>query len=695
MYQNVLITLDYLEDNHYDAIFIGAGGAGLMLLHALHIKGWMTNRKVLVIEPDAKNTNDRTWCFWSDGTDTLWQQHQSLISHSWENVFNGIDCIESLSPYRYSQIRSADFYAAMKHLVDPQVTWLSQHTDAVELAEGITKVTVLGKTYAAPLVFDSRPLSTQEFEDRTTVYDTLWQSFYGFRVQTTEPFTKNTCTLMDFEVAQDAATQFVYTLPTGSHNGLIELTRFGKDIIKAENAETILKEYIGSRYGHFSIIETEVGRIPMTLALNPKEQFHPTYSSLIPLGIRAGVVKSTTGYAFKNMAEHANCIAEAVIANAPIPTPYHPSRFIFYDKLLLRVLSNRPELGKPIFQKLFHKKNTASILRFLDEKTTPRQDINIILSLPYFPFINALIAISFQSLVLKATNLFKSSTALSFRIAILTVILSILYTYQPNILNIISPWLLLLGLIFPGIPHGAIDHWVALDGKMNGKRVFNFTVKYIAVMLVVGLLWWIIPALGFSLFIAYSAWHFGETDLRDWDAYSPFRSVMWGLGVLGTILFGHYTSLSPYMTWYQLDAYYIAIDSYQSLLLYISIMAMGISGLMIPKKTFGSWLATFLVVIIGLNLPLLLAFALYFVGCHSFRGWYHLRKGLRSNTASLIRKATPFSLGAWVLGLVVFLLANCLNLNLSNSWPLIFAFIAAISAPHVWMMHVMYGKDSR
>ncbi len=684
-----------VEEIACDAIFLGAGGAGLLLLHELHQKGWLANRKVVVVEPDAKNTNDRTWCFWSDGSDALGQQHQSLVSHSWENVFNGIDRTESLSPYRYSQIRSADFYAAMKKLINPHVVWLPHHSDVVEEAVGASKVTVQGKIYSAPLVFDSRPFSAQEFQHHTAGSDTLWQSFHGFRVQTSEPFTENTCTLMDFEVPQDGATQFVYTLPTGVRAGLIEVTRFGQDIIKAENAEAILHEYIGSRYGDFSIIETEVSRIPMTLALNSKDRWHPAGKSLIPIGTRAGVVKSTTGYAFKNMADHAAVMADAIRANAPIPTAYHSSRFAFYDQLLLRVLISRPELGKPIFQQLFDKQSTATVLRFLDEKTTLRQDIRILLRLPYFPFLRALLAVSFETLFPEASNSSGRSTWLSFRIAILAVVLAILHAFQPDLLNLISPWLLLIGLIFPGIPHGAIDHWIALDGKMNTKRVLKFSLRYIAVMLAVGLLWWLIPVVGFTLFIAYSAWHFGETDFRDWNAYTPFRAVLWGSGVLGTILFGHYTSLAPYMAWYQLDAYYGALEAYHSILLFSSIAAMGISGLLIPKKAFGSWLATALVVLVGLYLPLLLAFALYFVGCHSFRGWFHLREGLRTNTASLIRKAAPFTLGAWLLGIAVLLSAIYLDLNLSNFWPLIFAFIAAISAPHVWMMHVMYGRAAK
>ena len=50
---------------NYDFAILGGGAAGLSL--ALELVGSeLQNKSILIVEKDAKNTNDRTWCFWSD-----------------------------------------------------------------------------------------------------------------------------------------------------------------------------------------------------------------------------------------------------------------------------------------------------------------------------------------------------------------------------------------------------------------------------------------------------------------------------------------------------------------------------------------------------------------------------------------------------------------------------------------------------
>jgi lycopene beta-cyclase len=51
----------------FDIAITGAGAAGLQL--ALHMLGdaFFENKKILILEKDAKNRNDRTWCFWEKG----------------------------------------------------------------------------------------------------------------------------------------------------------------------------------------------------------------------------------------------------------------------------------------------------------------------------------------------------------------------------------------------------------------------------------------------------------------------------------------------------------------------------------------------------------------------------------------------------------------------------------------------------
>ncbi|MFK7809417.1 MAG: lycopene cyclase family protein, partial [Saprospiraceae bacterium] len=53
--------------NTYDYAIIGAGCAGIHLALAMMKDSFFADKQILVLEKEAKNTNDRTWCFWEEG----------------------------------------------------------------------------------------------------------------------------------------------------------------------------------------------------------------------------------------------------------------------------------------------------------------------------------------------------------------------------------------------------------------------------------------------------------------------------------------------------------------------------------------------------------------------------------------------------------------------------------------------------
>jgi lycopene beta-cyclase len=48
----------------YDFILSGGGLAGLSLAYHL-INSPLRDRSILIVDKDAKQQNDRTWCFWA------------------------------------------------------------------------------------------------------------------------------------------------------------------------------------------------------------------------------------------------------------------------------------------------------------------------------------------------------------------------------------------------------------------------------------------------------------------------------------------------------------------------------------------------------------------------------------------------------------------------------------------------------
>lgn len=227
--------------------------------------------------------------------------------------------------------------------------------------------------YYADIVFDSRTptyLSKEHFQTH------IYQSFIGWTIQLNKPlFDVDTFRMMDFNIEQDNSTQFVYVLPFTSSQALVEITRFGSDLIQKQSAEQNLHHYIKEQFGEYSIIDREHGCIPMSNVKIDNEIKH----DIILLGARNYLTKPSTGYTFKSMFYHANNIVDKISLYQDVNslnieyTQMSKGRFAFYDSLLLHILHTKPHQGKPIFQALFRSVDTKHILRFLDENFAYRR----------------------------------------------------------------------------------------------------------------------------------------------------------------------------------------------------------------------------------------------------------------------------------------------------------------------------------
>lgn len=670
----------------YDYILVGAGGAGLNLLAALSKEGLLSNHRVLILDPAPKTSNDRTWCFWADEQEAAYQLHQDLISHSWSRINTVDDEIATLAPYRYAQIRSADFYAHYKALAEREakVEWQQASVERIQANKDLVWVeTKKGQKFQARYVFDSRP--PQELPNDPHF---LWQSFVGWRIRCEQPvFDPDLCAIMDFKVPQSDSVQFCYCLPTSDQEALIELTRFDKKVLSEEEAQPILEEYLLEKgLLHYTILEKEVNKIPMSLALDPQaaQQASPS-KRILRIGTAGGAVKASTGFAFKYMASHAREIAQALKSKEPLPPVRRKKQFAFYDDLLLRILDRKPHLGKKIFERLFRRVPIKRVLAFLDEDTTFRQDLSIMAKMPWQPFIWSL----FKRLKKEVLGLQSEGLAL-----LLAFLLLFLQQFIPQTLENWSPYLLAIGLLFPGIPHGALDH-LAHRQNLSLGPLARFTLQYLTAVVLIFMLWWWFPGLGLLSFLLYSAWHFGETDLRDWQLYTPGRAFLWGSAVLATLLLAHPEQLGAFLKALHLPALNMAqwsgpFNAPASL----ALVALVMLWLSFPAAGRRQAWPTVLVLFLGLFLPLLLAFGLYFVTLHSFRGWRHLRTALKKDDLALMRQAAPFSLGAFAIGIAGYFLAQSRGWSPELWWPWLFVFVAAISAPHIWIMHRLYRRTA-
>lgn len=251
---------------------------------------------------------------------------------------------------------------------------------------------------------------------------------------------------------------------------------------------------------------------------------------------------------------------------------------------------------------------------------------------------------------------------------------------------------LIVGLLWIGIPHGALDHMLS---KNKNTPLPLFVIKYVAISGLYYIFWQYFPLLAFLVFIVYSSFHFGESELVEtdrkvdsWGAH--LKAFLMGLSILLFIIFSHTEEAL------RIIANFIAIPELSHFLLNYAFIALSLAILsfvyilvqIIMHKRW-SYFGVLFLLVIGVKVPLILAFGLYFIFQHSSNAWHHLKLGLNMNSMQLYKKSLFYTLGALVIFLLI---AFCSNeiVSIDGLWAKFFIFIACISFPHFLLMHLFY-----
>lgn len=371
----------------YDYIITGAGCAGLSLVAHLIHTGQAAGKKILVIDEQDKNEQDRTWCFWETEPGLF----EDIVYRQWDELwFHGQEYsrLLTIDPYRYKMIRGIDFYDYCRQLIlqCPDIEWIKARVDRVQNAGGRAEVILAAKKVQADYVFNSILFSKPELNNRELL---LYQHFKGWTVKMDKPvFEAGQATLMDFRTGQQHGTAFVYVMPLSATEALVEYTLFTPQLLQQEAYDQAIKEYLHTHYPGvpYQVGGSEYGIIPMT-----NYRFPPADGRLVHIGTAGGDTKASSGYTFQFIQKRCAAIAKALKENN-----YHlleagsqQRKFRFYDSVLLNVLYKKRMPGATVFSRLFRKNDPARILRFLDNSSSLADDIRVIRSLPALPFLKA------------------------------------------------------------------------------------------------------------------------------------------------------------------------------------------------------------------------------------------------------------------------------------------------------------------
>lgn len=389
----------------FDYIIAGGGLAGLSLAFYLN-ESVLREKKILIIDRDAKEQNDHTWCFWERSKGAF----EEIVFRKWRGVwFHGADDFSKfldLGEYEYKMIRALDFYKFVfgKINQNPNITFLQADISEVvsEANQPVVK-TGNGEFAAADFVFDSFTRKTYD----NPKYQNLRQHFRGWLIETEKTaFNPDEPTLFDFRVEQKNECRFAYILPLSAQTALIEFTVFSDNLLPQKEYDFYLWKYIGEtlRIENYKILETEAGVIPMSD--EPHER--NAAPKIIRIGTSGGFVKPSTGYSFRRTQRRLRKLVEDMQSSkseAPNPNFESGNWKNYLDSVLLNVLLSKKRAAAEVFTRLFSRNKAEKILKFLDEDSSLKEDLQIMRTVPLLPFTKAALQTAFKKFTVKLFGL--------------------------------------------------------------------------------------------------------------------------------------------------------------------------------------------------------------------------------------------------------------------------------------------------
>jgi lycopene beta-cyclase len=366
-----------------EVVIVGAGAAGLGLAVRLADQG--TPGVVLV--QSAEPAPPRTWCSWRRA-DALWAQ---AVSARWDVATvhgpHGREQRLDLAPYRYEQVRSADF----EQWASARLRGVDRRTGTVAaVLDGPDAARVLGEglELSARWVFDTRPAAPAR-PGRVR----LLQHFRGWTVRTaTDAFDPARAGLMDFRVPQPpGGVAFGYVLPTSSCEALVEYTEFTREPLDDAGYDAALRSYTADVLAlpPFAVLHVEQGAIAMTDAPFPRR----LGARVFRLGAAGGATRPSTGYTFTAAQRQAAAVATALREGRdPQPPAAYPARHLAMDGLLLRAIDGGRLDGAGFLSELFARHPVERVLRFLDGDSTPAEELRLMASAPRGPMLRSMLA---------------------------------------------------------------------------------------------------------------------------------------------------------------------------------------------------------------------------------------------------------------------------------------------------------------
>lgn len=251
-------------------------------------------------------------------------------------------------------------------------------------------------------------------------------------------------------------------------------------------------------------------------------------------------------------------------------------------------------------------------------------------------------------------------------------------------------------LIFSlGILHGSND--ITLIKRAIGTKNLTFLkvlASYIIVIAIGTALFFLMPKLALVLFLVFSAYHFGEQHFHFLRIKNTFSSYLfytgYGLFVINLILYFNASDALRIIN--QMIEDTVSLNALRWILLISAIITVVTGIIVYLKQKFNVILELFYLLLFSIvffTASLVWSFALYFILWHSLPSLADQVEFLyKEVTKQTIIKYVKSSFIYWSLSIVgFFVLVQFFKDNPTIMLSFFFSFLAAITFPHVLVMH--------
>ncbi|WP_247826159.1 lycopene cyclase family protein [Arthrobacter antioxidans] len=364
------------EPADFDIILAGGGLAGRSLAYFLSRQPGLDDARILLVD-DSRHYQHRAIVYWYDGVLPLHLTPSASYTTLAVDTATGLRRL-SLDRHTLSLTSSQRIFRSLDQVIDadPRITRLDAHAARIHARGDRVAVTLTdGRSFTASHCCDSTAppsgvapplLMTGEIRQVRTVRDS---------------FDPAVATFMDFRSGDgEHPARFHCLLPVSAREAFVETTRITRGDTPAMGGpfETAASEYLRSTCGvtDFSTLTVQRGAIPLGLHRQASRGRH------LYVGTASGIIKATTGYGFTRILHQAERVASSFAATGSPRSPEPSRRFHFYDKPVLGMWLHDPEAAVRFMRAAFAALDVDLILDFLDERTTPLQERELLGAMP-------------------------------------------------------------------------------------------------------------------------------------------------------------------------------------------------------------------------------------------------------------------------------------------------------------------------